>query len=139
MESQQDTLKDMPPDVYLHWLGIFHRFEEIAIPDMEAIKECRPNEYRYFSDSDVHSIIVIPFSKRINQGVVGVDNPRKHITDTLPLRMLSYAVVLELNEIKLTREKAALMLEPRYPEHSVYVHLLEQRKVTACGGTIYQD
>jgi len=34
VEFQQDTLKDMPTEVYLHWLGIFRRFEEIAIPDM---------------------------------------------------------------------------------------------------------
>jgi len=56
IEFQQDTLKDMPTEVYLHWLGIFRRFEEIAIPDMEAIKDSRPSEYKYFNDSDVHSI-----------------------------------------------------------------------------------
>ena len=114
--SQQETLKDMPMDVYLHWLGIFRRAEEIAIPDMEAIKELRPNEYKYFNDSDVHSIIVVPFSRRINEGFVGVDNPKKHMTDTLPLRILSYAVVLELNELKLTREKDALMQVSQYPD-----------------------
>lgn len=124
IESQQDTMKDMPTDVYLHWLGIFRRFEEISIPDMEAIKECRPNEYKYFNDSDVHSIIVVPFSKRISQGFVGVDNPKKHITDTVPLRILSYAVVLELNELKLTKEKNALMQVSQYPDMYVRVHLL---------------
>lgn len=137
--SQQDTLKDMPPDVYLHWLGIFRRFEDIAIPDMEAIRLCRPNEYKYFNDSDVHSIIVVPFSKQNNEGFVGVDNPKKNMTDTLPLRVVSYAVVLELNEIKLTREKAALIRVSQYPKNSVYVHLLGQLKITARGGTIYQD
>ncbi len=137
--SQQDTLKDMPMDVYLHWLGIFRRAEEIAIPDMEAIKECRPNEYKYFNDSDVHSIIVVPFSRRINEGFVGVDNPKKHMTDTLPLRILSYAVVLELNELKLTWEKNALMQVSQYPERSVYVHLLGQFVISARGGSLYQE
>ena len=139
IESQQDTLKDMPTDVYLHWLGIFRRFEEITIPDMDAIKECRPNEYKYFNDSDVHSIIVVPFSKRISQGFVGVDNPKKHITDTVPLRILSYAVVLELNELKLTKEKNALMQVSQYPEMFVRVHLLGRLQVTAHGGTVYQE
>lgn len=138
IESQQDTLKDMPPDVYLHWLGIFNRFEEIAIPDMEEIKETNPSEYRYFSESAVHSIIVVPFSKRINEGFVGVDNPKKHKTDTMPLRVLSYAIVLELNEIKLTREKDALMQVSQYPENTVQVHLLGQLKICARGGTITQ-
>jgi len=139
VENQQDTLKDMPTDVYLHWLGIFRRFEEIAIPDMEAIKECRPKEYKYFNDSDVHSIIVVPFSKRISQGFVGVDNPKKHMTDTVPLRVLSYAVVLELNELKLTREKNALIQVSQYPDMFVRVHLLGRLQVTARGGTIHQE
>lgn len=138
IEPQQDTLKDMPPEGYVHWLEVFRRFEEIAIPDMEAIKESSPGEYRYFHNSNVDSIIVVPFSKRINQGFVGVDNPKHHKTDTMPLRVLSYAVVLELNEIKLTKEKAALLQISEVPEHSVQVHLLGQLKISAHGGTIYQ-
>ncbi len=122
IESQQDTLKDMPPDVYTHWLGIFHRFENIVITDMRDVMKVRPNEYKYFNDSGVHSIIVVPFSKRLSQGFVGVDNPRRHVRDALPLRVLSYAVVLELNELKLTREKNALMQVSQYPEDSAYVH-----------------
>ena len=139
IESQQDTLKDMPPDVYTHWLGVFHRFENIVITDMEAVKRERPHEYKYFNDSDVHSIIVVPFSKQLNQGFVGVDNPKRHMKDALPLCVLSYAVVLELNELKLTREKAALLQVSQYPESSVYVHLLGQFKISARGGTLYQD
>jgi len=139
IEFQQDTLKDMPPEVYLHWLGIFRRFEEIAIPDMETIKDIRPSEYKYFNDSDVHSIIVVPFSKRINQGFVGVDNPKKHKLDTMPLRILSYAVVLELNEFKLTKEKLALEQVSQYPDMLVRVQLLGRLQVTARGGTIYQE
>lgn len=139
VESQQDTLKDMPPDVYTHWLGVFHRFENIVITDMEAVKRERPHEYKYFNDSDVHSIIVVPFSKQLNQGFVGVDNPKRHMKDALPLRVLSYAVVLELNELKLTREKDALLQVSQYPESSVYVHLLGQFKISARGGTLYQD
>ncbi len=139
IESQQDTLKDMPPDVYTHWLGIFHRFENIVITDMRDVMKVRPNEYKYFNDSGVHSIIVVPFSKRLSQGFVGVDNPRRHVRDALPLRVLSYAVVLELNELKLTREKNALMQVSQYPEDSAYVHLLGQFEISAHGGTLYQD
>ena len=139
IESQQDTLKDMPPDVYTHWLGVFRRFENIVITDMKEILKERPHEYKYFNDSGVHSIIVVPFSKRLSQGFVGVDNPKQHVKDALPLRVLSYAVVLELNELKLTREKAALMQVSQYPENSAYVHLLGQFEISAHGGTLYQD
>lgn len=57
VEPQQDTLKDMPLEGYVHWLEIFRRFAEVAIPDMEAIGDTRPGEYRYFHNSNVISII----------------------------------------------------------------------------------
>ncbi len=139
IESQQDTLKDMTPDVYTHWLGIFQRFENVVIPDMEAIKDERPNEYRYFNDSDVHSLIVVPFNKCITKGFIGVDNPKKHMTDPMPLHILSFTIVPELNEIKLTREKDALLQVSQYPENSAYVYLLGQFRISARGGTLYQD
>ena len=139
VESQNDTLKDMAPDVYTHWLHIFQDNKDVVIPDMEAIKGIRPNEYKYFNDSDVRSLIVVPFHKRISMGFLGVDNPKRHITDPLPLRVLSYAVVLELNELKLTREKAALMQVSQYNENSVTVHLLSHFCIMGRGGTLYQD
>ena len=39
VEPQRDTLKDMPPEGYVHWLEIFRKFEDVVIPDMEAIKD----------------------------------------------------------------------------------------------------
>ena len=139
IESQNDTLKDMAPDVYSHWLRVFQNNQDVVIPDMEAIKEIRPNEYKYFNDSDVRSLIVVPFHKRISMGFLGVDNPKRHITDPLPLRVLSYAVVLELNELKLTREKAALLQVSERPADTVYVHLLGAFEISARGGSLFQD
>lgn len=73
VEFQQDTLKDMPVEAYMRWLEVFHHYEAVVIEDMETMKDEHPGEYKYFTDSDVHSIIVVPFSKRINHGFVGVD------------------------------------------------------------------
>ena len=53
--------------------------------------------------------------------------------------VLSYAVVLELNEIKLTKEKVALLQISERPAHSVQACLLGQFKITAHGGTIFQE
>lgn len=139
MEFQQDTLKDMPVEAYMRWLDVFQRNEAVVIEDMEVLKESSPGEYKYFTDSDVHSIIVVPFTKRINHGFVGVDNPTRNRTDAMTLRILAYAIALELNEIKLTQEKAALLDVSKYPENIVHVHLLGEMKISARGGTIYQN
>lgn len=139
MEFQQDTLKDMPVEAYMRWLDVFQRNEAVVIEDMEVLKESSPGEYMYFTDSDVHSIIVVPFTKRINHGFVGVDNPTRNRTDAMTLRILAYAIALELNEIKLTQEKAALLDVSKYPENIVHVHLLGEMKISARGGTIYQN
>lgn len=136
---QQDTLKDMPVEAYMRWLGVFQRNEAVVIEDMEDMRESNPGEYQYFADSDVHAIIVVPFTKRINHGFVGVDNPTHNRTDATTLRILAYAIALELNEIKLTQEKAALLDVSKYPENIVHVHLLGDMKISARGGTIYQN
>lgn len=138
MEYQQDTLKDMPVEAYMRWLDVFQRNEAVVIEDMEVMKESCPGEYKYFNDSDVHSIIVVPFTKRINHGFVGVDNPKQNCTDAMTLRILAYAIALELNEIKLTQENAALLSVSKYPENIVHVHLLDGLKVSARGGTLSQ-
>ncbi len=139
VEFQQDTLKDMPVEAYMRWLDVFHHYEAVVIEDMETMKDEHPGEYKYFTDSDVHSIIVVPFTKRINHGFVGVDNPTRNRTDSMTLRIFAYAIALELNEIKLIQEKDALMEVSMYPENIVHVHLLGDMKITARGGTIRQN
>lgn len=47
-------------------------------------------------------------------------------------------LVLELNEIKLIKEKAALMQISEFPEHMVHVRLFGEMKVSAHGGMISQ-
>ena len=139
IEFQQDTLKDMPVEAYMRWLDIFQHNEAVVIEDMENLRESNPGEYKYFADSDVHSIIVVPFTKRINHGFVGVDNPTRNRKDAMTLRIFAYAIALELNEIKLTQEKAALLDVSKYPENIVHVHLLGEMKISARGGTICQN
>ncbi len=139
VEYQQDTLKDMPVEAYMRWLDIFQHSKEVVIEDMETLREPCPGEYKYFADSDVRSLIVVPFSKRINHGFVGVDNPRKHRDDSMTLHIVSYAVALELNEIKLIKENTALMDVSKYPESIVHIHLLGDLRIAARGGTIQQN
>ena len=138
-EYQQDTLKDMPVEAYLRWLDIFQHSKDVVIEDMETLRESCPGEYKYFSDSDVRALIVVPFSKRINHGFVGVDNPKKNRNDSMTLHIVSYAIALELNEIKLIKENAALLDVSKYPENIVHVHLLGDLRIAARGGVLQSN
>lgn len=46
------------------------------------------------------TLLAAPFSKRINQGFIAVDDPTRYTDDPVFLFIASYAVVVELNEIK---------------------------------------
>lgn len=58
----------------------------------------------FFTQYGVRSLIAVPFSKRLNQGYIGVDNPKRYGADPAFLFIIAYAVAQELNEIKLNKE-----------------------------------
>ena len=64
-------------------------------------------EYDFFTQYGVRSLIAVPFSKRLNQGYIGVDNPKRYGADPAFLFIIAYAVAQELNEIKLNKSLAA--------------------------------
>ena len=136
MPHQQDTILEMPVEMLHRWVEIHNRHESTIIEDMEAIRERYPSEYRYFTDSEVHSVIIVPFSKRISMGFVGIDNPKRHNGDSIPLHVLSYAIVIELNEIKLVKENAAIRGVSNHPRDIVNVRLLGDMEIIAQGGML---
>lgn len=66
-----------------------------------------PDEYAFFTKYGVNSLLCAPFSKRINHGFVGVDNPTRFQDDPTFLFIICYAIVLELNEIKMQQSMDA--------------------------------
>ena len=75
----------------------------LLIDDIEQIKEKYPEEYICLKKQGIRSLIATPYSKRINAGLIAVVNPKKYCNDPSFLLLLSYVVVLELNEIKLQK------------------------------------
>lgn len=70
-------------------------------------------------------ILVMPFSNRINKGIVVVGNPVKYKENISFLQVLSYAIVAEMNEIKLQeRVDIANQHNLQITETDVYVTCL---------------
>lgn len=133
---QQDTLKDLPTSAYVRWGELFLKQEVVIIEDMEAIRETLPDEYKYFMDSDVHGIIIVPFSNRLSRGLIGIDNPRRYQTDALTLRVLTHILAEQITEIKLMDENSALLGVSKIPDKMVQVKLFGQLEIIARGGKL---
>ena len=98
---QMETLQQVPLEIVPHWMNVFRTNEPMIIPDVDALKEQYEDEHQMLSRQGIHSLLAMPFSKRINTGYLGVDNPQRYQDDPRYLQIITYAIVAELNEIKL--------------------------------------
>lgn len=101
ISPQIDTLQQIPLEIVPHWVNVFRSNEPMIIPDVEHLKGQFEDEYQMLTRQEIHSLLAMPFSKRINTGYLGVDNPRRYADDPRYLQIITYAIVAELNEIKL--------------------------------------
>mgnify|MGYP004509905735 FL=1 len=124
VEHQKDMLQYLAVESFPRWCKFLSLNRPVVIPDMEAIKDTHPDEYQFFQRYGVKSILAAPFSKRINQGYIAVDDPTRFQDDPTFLFIISYAVVVELNEIKLSQSIAAAQRASKYSNHDVYVNSL---------------
>ena len=106
---------------------------------MEAIRDTYPDEYQFFQRYGVKSILAAPFSKRINQGYIAVDDPTHFQDDPTFLFIISYAVVVELNEIKLSQSIAAAQRASKYSDRDVYVNCLGDLEIRNAKGTLTEE
>lgn len=99
--SQRDSLQQIPFEIIPHWKNTLMNNEPLIIPDISVLQDTHSDEYQILHRHGIHSLLATPFSKRINTGFVGIDNPRKYQKDPRYLQIITYAIVAELNEIKL--------------------------------------
>lgn len=133
---QRDTLKDFPASAYEHWVELFLKKEPIIIEDMETIREAYPDEYKYFMDSEVHSLIMVPYNSRLSRGFVGIDNPKRYRVNPLALRVLAHIIMQVMMEIKLTAQNSALESVSEQEGDLVKVSLFGKLEITAKGGKL---
>lgn len=82
------------------WRKALRANKPVVISDLQRLENVYPDEAAFFREYGVTTLLAAPFSKRINQGFIAVDDPTRYTDDPVFLFIASYAVVVELNEIK---------------------------------------
>ncbi len=68
-------------------------------PDIENIRETKPEEYALFVSQDVKSFMSLPYSRR-EQGIIFLRNPKRFAGHQEMLRIVSNILIQEINEQK---------------------------------------
>lgn len=140
VEHQKDMLQFMTMEVFPRWKRFLIENEPVIIPDTEELKAEYPDEYDFFTKYGVRSLLCAPYSKRINQGYVGVDNPTRFHSDPTFLFIMCYAIVLELNEIKMQESvEAAERKASHYNDNEVYINTFGGLEIISNKGTLTDD
>ena len=87
----------------------------------------------------VGRILAAPFSKRINQGFLVVDDPTCCTDDAAFLLIASYAVVLELNEVKLQQSLDAASRASRHNSDNIYINCFGGLEIIGPNGKLTGD
>lgn len=122
------------------WVQQIHNNQPVIIPDVEAIKDDSPAEYESLKKQNISSELAIPFSKKYTIGFVGVDNPRRFATNSSFAFMVAYAIVAELNEIKLQASTEQLRKQlTTHQETELYVSFFGGLTICGAHGTLLGD
>ena len=131
VEPQKEMLQHMAVEGFPRWHDSLSLNQPIIITDVDALKDVHPDEYQFFSQYGVTSVLAAPFSKRLNQGYIAVDDPTQFRNDPTFLFIISYAIVLELNELKMQQTIAAAQRVSRYSEKDVYINCFGSLEIKA--------
>lgn len=107
VEHQSSSLQYLEIENFPIWADAFRQNQPIIFHTVDELQDTSPLEFAFFKAYGVNSLIATPFSKRISQGYIGIDNPTKFADDPTFLFLISYAIVVELNEIKLDKSVTA--------------------------------
>lgn len=118
------------------WTTALKKNEPIVIQTIQELQYTMPDAYNFFSRHGVHSLLAVPFSKRLNQGYIGVDNPRRYGDEAAFLFLIAYIVVQELNELKLAKCLTAATQALRLPTNSARISCFGGLTVEGCKGTL---
>lgn len=139
VEPQKEMLQHMAVEGFPRWHDSLSLNQPIIITDVDALKDVHPDEYQFFSQYGVTSVLAAPFSKRLNQGYIAVDDPTQFRNDPTFLFIISYAIVLELNELKMQQTIAAAQRVSRYSEKDVYINCFGSLEIKSAHGTLTDE
>lgn len=139
VEHQKEMLQNLEMELFPRWKKALDQNMPIATANMKVLEASYPDEAKFFEHFGVRSILAAPFSKRINKGFIVVDEPEHYTDDPAFLFIVSYAVVLELNEIKQQQSLLAATRASKYSDDDIRVNFFGGIEIIGPKGTLTGD
>ena len=134
--AQRDMLQCLPMEKFPRWKKALKANKPLMISDLDGLAKSYPDEAAFFREYGVTTLLAAPFSKRINQGFIAVDDPTRYTDDPVFLFIASYAVVLELNEIKQQQSIRAATKASKYNPEDVHINFFGGMEIISPKGTL---
>ena len=81
--AQRDMLQCLPMEKFPRWRKALRANKPVVISDLQRLEKVYPDEAAFFREYGVTTLLAAPFSKRINQGFIAVDDPTRYTDDPL--------------------------------------------------------
>lgn len=88
--AQRDMLQCLPMEKFPRWRKALRANKAVVISDLQRLEKVYPDEAAFFREYGVTTLLAAPFSKRINQGFIAVDDPTRYTDDPVFLFIASY-------------------------------------------------
>ena len=134
--AQRDMLQCLPMEKFPRWRKALRTNKPVVISDLQRLEEVYPDEAAFFREYGVTTLLAAPFSKRINQGFIAVDDPTRYTDDPVFLFIASYAVVVELNEIKQQQSLLAAAKASKYNPEDIHINFFGGMEIISSKGTL---
>ena len=132
--AQRDMLQCLPMEKFPRWRKALRANKPVVISDLQRLEKVYPDEAAFFREYGVTTLLAAPFSKRINQGFIAVDDPTRYTDDPVFLFIASYAVVLELNEIKQQQSLLAATKASKYNPEDIHINFFGGMEIIGSKG-----
>ena len=90
VSAQRDMLQCLPMEKFPRWRKALRANKPVVISDLQRLEKVYPDETAFFREHGVTTLLAAPFSKRINQGFIAVDDPTRYTDDPVFLFIASY-------------------------------------------------
>ena len=87
--AQRDMLQCLPMEKFPRWRKALRANKPVVISDLQRLENVYPDEATFFREYGVTTLLAAPFSKRINQGFIAVDDPTRYTDDPVFLFIAS--------------------------------------------------
>ena len=131
-----NMLQCLPMEKFPRWRKALRANKPVVISDLQRLEKVYPDEAAFFREYGVTTLLAAPFSKRINQGFIAVDDPTRYTDDPVFLFIASYAVVVELNEIKQQQSLLAATKASKYNPEDIHINFFGGMEIISSKGTL---